>query len=105
MLAGFLVSYETEQLGHFWPIFQGQNYVGRQGAVQGLDIEIAHPTTSSRHALLVAAARPGRVLLEDTGSTNGTAVADVPLNPGEKRELQDGDRIRFGLFSVIVKIV
>jgi pSer/pThr/pTyr-binding forkhead associated (FHA) protein len=105
VLAGFLVSYETSTLGSFWPIFQGRNAVGRKDAAEGLDISIDHPTTSSRHAALLASARPGRIKIEDGGSTNGTFVGDQRLEPGRRHELNDGDVIRFGGFFVLVKII
>jgi hypothetical protein len=104
-LVGFLVSYETVEIGQYWPIHQGRNVLGRQGAATGLDIEITHPTTSSVHAVLLAAARPGRVAVEDTSSTNGTFVNDNILAPGQRWELRDGDRVRFGLFDTVIKIV
>lgn len=105
ILSGFLVSYEGEPLGTFWPIYQGRNVIGREGAPIHLDIRIAHPTTSSRHAVLMASALPGRVKLEDLGSTNGTFVNDARLGQGQPVELSDGDRVRLGLFSAVVKIV
>lgn len=104
-LAGFLVSYEGNELGVFYPIYQGQNLVGRKGAAPGLQIEIEHGTTSSRHATLFAAARPGRVKIEDMGSTNGTFVGDLMLERGKKHELKDGDVVRFGGYVTIIKIV
>jgi hypothetical protein len=104
-LAGFLVSYEGNELGVFYPIYQGQNLVGRKGAAQGLNIELEHGTTSSRHATLFAAARPGRVKIEDMGSTNGTFVGDLMLERGKKHELKDGDVVRFGGYVTIIKIV
>lgn len=104
-LVGFIVSYENVDVGQYWPIHRGRNVVGRQGAATGLDIEIAHPTTSSLHALLLAASGPGRVVLEDTGSTNGTFVNDNVLAPGQRWELRDGDRVRFGLFNTIIKVI
>lgn len=104
-LVGFLVSFENVQLGQYWPIHQGRNVVGRQGAATGLDIEVSHPTTSSLHAVLLASATPGRVVVEDTSSTNGTFVNDNALAPGQRWELRDGDRIRFGLFNATIKIV
>jgi hypothetical protein len=103
-LAGFLIAYENET-GEFWPIYQGQNMVGRKGAAPGLHIEIDHPTTSSRHAMILASARPGRVKLEDLGSTNGTFVGDQQLERGRKHELRDGEKIRLGGLNVIVKII
>jgi pSer/pThr/pTyr-binding forkhead associated (FHA) protein len=104
-LSGFLVSYDQNDFGIFWPLYQGQNVIGRKGAAPGLDIEIDHPTTSSRHAVLYASARPGRLKVEDTGSTNGSFLADTTLERGKKYELKDGDTLRFGGFIVTVKII
>jgi pSer/pThr/pTyr-binding forkhead associated (FHA) protein len=104
-LAAFLVSYDQGELGVFWPIYQGQNVLGRKGAGAGLDIELDSPTTSSRHAIVYASARPGRLKVEDTGSTNGTFQNEVPLERGKKVELRDNDTLRLGGFNVIVKIV
>ncbi len=105
ILAGFLVSYDNEPLGRFWPIYQGRNRIGRKGSGFELDIELEHPTASSRHAVLLASATPGRMKLEDTGSTNGTLVNGVRLAPGVRVELADGAHVRFGLLSTLVKIV
>jgi hypothetical protein len=104
VLAGFLISFEYE-LGLFWPLYQGPNVVGRRDAAPGLDVQIDHPTTSSRHAIIYASARPGRLKVEDTGSTNGTQLGDTPLERGKRYELRDGDTIRFGGYSLIVKLV
>ena len=104
-LAGFLVSYDASELGVFWPIYQGQNVLGRKGAGAGLDIEVDSPTTSSRHAIVYASARPGRLKLEDSGSTNGTFLNDAPLERGKKYELRDNDTLRFGGFNVTVKVI
>jgi pSer/pThr/pTyr-binding forkhead associated (FHA) protein len=105
LLVGFLVSFENVELGQYWPIHQGRNVVGRQGASAGIQIEIAHPTTSSMHAVLIALARPGRVVVEDNNSTNGTFVNDNALAAGQRWELRDGDRVRFGLFNTVVKVI
>jgi hypothetical protein len=105
VLAGFLVSYEGNEMGAFWPIHQGQNQLGRKGAAPGLDLEIDHPTTSSRHAVLYASARPARLKIEDSGSTNGTFLRDQQLERGRRYEVEDGDVVRFGGFTTIVKLV
>jgi pSer/pThr/pTyr-binding forkhead associated (FHA) protein len=105
VLAGFLVSYEGNDLGVSYPILQGQTLVGRKGAGAGAAIELEHGTASSRHAVLLAAARPGRIKVEDIGSTNGTFVGDLMLERGKKHELKDGDVVRFGGYVTIVKIV
>ena len=99
------MSYDQSEFGVFWPIYQGQNVLGRKGAGAGLDIEIDSPTTSSRHATVYASARPGRIKLEDGGSTNGTFLNEAPLERGRKYELRDNDTLRFGGFNVTVKII
>jgi pSer/pThr/pTyr-binding forkhead associated (FHA) protein len=104
-LAGFLVSFEGHELGRYWPIYQGRNVVGRTGAALGLDVQIDHPTTSSRHAVILASARPARFKVEDTGSTNGTFIGETRLSPGTRHELRDGDSLRFGGFPVLIKLV
>ncbi len=104
-LAAFLVTFDTNPLGEFWPIHQGSTIIGRKESGPGLGLEIDHPTTSSRHATIYAAARPGRLKVEDLGSTNGTYVNERRLEPGEHRPLEQGDTLRFGGFSVAVHLV
>jgi hypothetical protein len=101
-LAAFLVNFDANPLGQYWAVHQGQNLVGRKGSGVELHVEIEHPTTSSRHAAIHAAARPGRLKVEDLGSTNGTYVNERRLEAGERRTLQAGDSLRFGGFSVTV---
>ena len=100
------VAYNSRsELGTFYPIYQGQNLVGRKGAAPGLAIELEHGTTSSRHAMIYASARPGRVKIEDVGSTNGTFIGDLMLERGKKHELKDAEVVRFGGYVTIVKII
>lgn len=97
-LAGFLVSFHNDPLGAFFPLYAGANLVGRTGAADDLTIEIADPATSSNHATIHVEAMSGRVVLEDTGSTNGTFVNEEHLAPQSRRDLRDGDSIRFGSY-------
>lgn len=105
VLAGFLVSYDANPLGQSWPILQGPNQLGRAGAGADADIELPHATVSSRHAVILASARPGRLLLIDQASTNGTFVNETALQPDHQWPLRDNDVVRFGLFTVIVKVI
>jgi len=99
-LAGFLVSFQDDPLGKFWPLFQGRNLVGRAETGQEVDVPIGHGTTSTNHATIEA--ESGRLTLSDLGSTNGTFHNEEPIGFQGRRELRDGDKIRFGGFSVIV---
>jgi hypothetical protein len=105
VLRGFLVAYGTNASGDFWPLTGGRLTVGRFGTGDGLDIPLQDPTISSRHATMVVDAATGAVNVEDTGSTNGTFVNDEHIGYGGRRELRDGDRIRFGGFTTIVKVI
>jgi pSer/pThr/pTyr-binding forkhead associated (FHA) protein len=96
------VSFETDPQGQFWPLPQGVTLLGRKDAGTGAQVEIDHPTTSSRHAKLYAAARPGRLKLEDLGSTNGTYVNERRLEPGERRTVVHGDSVRFGGYAATI---
>jgi pSer/pThr/pTyr-binding forkhead associated (FHA) protein len=79
--------------------------VGRLGQPEGIDITLQDPTISSRHAALNVNAETGGIAVEDTGSTNGTFVNDEHIGFNGRRELRDGDKIRFGGFTTIVKVI
>jgi pSer/pThr/pTyr-binding forkhead associated (FHA) protein len=103
MLVGFLVSYQDDALGKFWPLWQGKNTVGRAETGAKVDVEIAHGTTSTHHASIECEAN--RFVLADLGSTNGTFHNEEAIGYQGRRELRDGDKIRFGGFSVITILV
>ncbi|GAB3962721.1 FHA domain-containing protein [Plantactinospora veratri] len=66
--------------------------VRRIGREDGADVLLDDPKVSRWHATVELTA--GRVLLTDTGSTNGTWLNDERLSG--HTELRDGDRIRLG---------
>ncbi|HEY1960566.1 MAG TPA: FHA domain-containing protein [Polyangiaceae bacterium] len=104
-LRGFLVSFQTNQNGDFWPLKGGRVVVGRAQSVDGLDIALPDATISSRHAALHVDGVAGTVAVEDTGSTNGTYVNEEHIGLNGRRDLRDGDKLRFGGYTTIVKIV
>ena len=99
-LVGFLVSFQDDTLGKFWPLFQGRNLVGRAETGQEVDVAIGHGTTSTNHATIEA--DQGRMTLSDLGSTNGTFHNEEAIGFQGRRDLRDGDKVRFGGFSVII---
>ncbi len=104
-LRGFLVTFQSEAKGEFWPLRGGRIAVGRADSGEAMDIFLRDPTISSRHAVILVDAASGSILIEDTGSTNGTYVNDEHLGFNGKRELRDGDRLRLGGFTTIVKVL
>jgi len=104
ILKGFLVSFHNLPSGTFWPLYSTKNVVGRAQSGEPLDIEINDPTTSSRHAQFTFDSPRGPVL-EDLGSTNGTFVNDQPLGYQGSAELHDGDRIRFGGYNTVIRLM
>jgi hypothetical protein len=105
IVRGFLVAYASNPAGDFWPLTGGRLTVGRLGSAEGIDISLQDPTISSRHAALVIDAPSGAVTIEDTGSTNGTFVNDEHIGFNGRRDLRDGDRVRFGGFTTVVKVI
>jgi len=104
-LTGFLVSFEGNPSGDFWPLHGGRHTVGRANSGETVDISLADATISSRHAILDVDAIGGKLTVEDTASTNGTFVNDDHIGFSGRRELRDGDRLRLGGFTTLVKVV
>lgn len=104
-LRAFIVSYQANTTGDFWPLHGGRKTVGRANSGEGVDIPISDATVSSKHAAFNIDGTSGAVVVEDTGSTNGTYVNDEHIGFNGRRDLRDGDRVRFGGFTTIVKLV
>ena len=104
-LRGFLVSYQSNTQGDFWALNGGRKTIGRANSGEQVDIPLSDATISSRHAALVVDGAAGTVQIEDTGSTNGTFVNEEHIGFNGKRDLRDGDKIRFGGYTTIVKVI
>jgi len=99
VLAGFLVSFQDDPYGKFWPLWKGKNLVGRAETGQKVDIEVDHVTTSTHHAAIECDC--SGFVLTDMGSTHGTFHNEEAVEVQGKRDLRDGDKVRFGGFRVI----
>ncbi len=80
-------------LGRRFRLSKDEHFVGR---LDELDVSLQEDAVSRRHARLYRDSRGWSV--EDLGSTNGSWVNDQRV---ERRELHDGDMLRFG--SAILK--
>jgi hypothetical protein len=104
-LRGFLVSYQSNTQGDFWPLHGGRKTVGRANSGEQVDIPLSDATISSRHAAVLIDGPSGSIQVEDTGSTNGTFVNEEHIGFNGKRELRDGDKVRFGGYTTVVKVI
>lgn len=73
-------------------IAQGTNTIGRRDGDNS--IAISDPYISGRHANLMA--ENGLFSIIDVGSTNGTCVNGVRLEPNEPKDVLEGDEITIG---------
>jgi hypothetical protein len=105
VLVGFVVTFQNEPSGSFWPIYSGRTTVGRAGGDAGLDISISDASASSRHASIHADPTTGYAFAEDESSRNGTFVNEQKLAPGERRQMRDNDRLRLGSTTFVVKLL
>ena len=105
ILIGFLVTFQNDPAGKFWPLRSGRVTLGRSGAEPAADIAIADASASGRHAVIVADPATGQAFIADTGSRNGTFINEQKLAPNVQRQLADDDRIRFGSMTLVVKLL
>jgi pSer/pThr/pTyr-binding forkhead associated (FHA) protein len=74
------------------PLYPGKYKIGRKG---GNDIVLNQDAyVSGAHAEI--SCEPGICILTDLGSSNGTFVNDIRLEPQSPHSLADGDILRFG---------
>jgi pSer/pThr/pTyr-binding forkhead associated (FHA) protein len=73
-------------------IADGENTIGRRDGDN--NIVISDPYVSGRHADLMA--QNGLFTITDLGSTNGTCVNGVRLQPNEPKDILEGDEITIG---------
>jgi hypothetical protein len=104
VLVGFLVTFQNDPSGTFWPIYSGRTQLGRSSG-DGVDIALADASASSRHASVHADPATGQAFVEDDGSRNGTFLNEQKLNPAERRQLRDNDRLRLGSTTFVVKLL
>jgi FHA domain len=104
-IRGFVVSYQSNPQGEFWPLNGGRMAVGRANSGEQVDLPLPDATTSSKHAAFIVDVASGVVTVEDRGSTNGTYVNEEHIGYSGRRDLRDGDRVRFGGFTTVVKIL
>lgn len=98
MGAQFLLPKLTDATGREFPLKAGENVVGREGA----DVMLPDKTVSRRHARITVA--NGMVMLEDTGSTNGTKRAGQPVVAGQPVGLSDQTPVQFGSVKLTITV-
>jgi pSer/pThr/pTyr-binding forkhead associated (FHA) protein len=105
VLVGFLVTFQNDPGGSFWPIYSGRTQMGRSVGEGGADIGLSDASASSRHASIHADPSTGQGFIEDDGSRNGTFLNEQRLQQGERRQLRDNDRLRLGSTTFVVKLL
>jgi pSer/pThr/pTyr-binding forkhead associated (FHA) protein len=101
---GFLVTFQNDANGSFWPIRSGRMQIGR-GNNEALDVPLQDASASSRHASVHADPATGQAFVEDDGSKNGTFLNEQRLVQGDRRQLRDNDRLRLGSTTFVVKLL
>jgi len=102
MLSGFLYSFQEDSHGKHWVLHEGDNLVGRAETSVKCDVPIAHGTTSTRHATITC--NSSQMTVNDMKSTNGSYVNGRRIDPNVPTPLNEGDKLRFGGFTVYVVV-
>jgi hypothetical protein len=85
-----------------YPLDLDENLVGRRSARANVhpEIPVNDPSVSSRH-LKLCRRKDGALYLVDVGSTNGTKLNGVAVEPGVETPLKPGDKIVIGAWTRI----
>jgi pSer/pThr/pTyr-binding forkhead associated (FHA) protein len=105
VLIGFLVTFQNEPTGKFWPLRSGRVTLGRAGVENEADVALQDGSASARHAIIQGDPSTGQAFVEDGGSRNGTFINEQKLPSGSQRQLHDNDRLRLGSITLVVKLL
>ena len=85
-----------------YPLDLDENLVGRRSARTNVhpEIPVGDPSVSSRH-LKICRRKDGSLYLVDVGSSNGTKLNGVAVEPGVETSLKAGDQIVIGAWTKI----
>src|SRR5690606_31524197 len=68
VLIGFLVTFQNEPRGKFWPLYSGRVALGRAGVDNEAEIALHDASASARHAMVQGDPSTGQAFVEDAGS-------------------------------------
>ena len=97
-LVGWLVSYDIDPAGIDFKLYKGRIKIGRS---KHCEIIVNDSTISEEHVLLLC--KDEKIILQDELSANGTFVNGKQIE--ERVLLEDGDEIKLGSVTFIIKII
>ena len=97
-LVGWLVSYDIDPDGIDFKLYGGRTKIGSSNHCK---IFVNDSTISEEHVLLLC--KDGKIILQDELSANGTFVNGKRIE--ERVLLNDGDEIKLGSVTFIIKII
>jgi len=97
-LVGWLVSYDIDPAGIDFKLYEGRTKIGRSNHCK---IIVNDSTISEEHVLLLC--KDEKIILQDELSANGTFVNGKRIE--ERVLLEDGDEIKLGSVTFIIKII
>jgi hypothetical protein len=97
-LVGWLVSYDIDPAGIDFKLYKGKIKIGRS---KYCNIVVNDSTISDEHVLLLY--KDKKFILQDELSANGTFVNGKQIE--ERVILEDGDEIKLGSVTFLIKII
>ncbi|MDI9878288.1 MULTISPECIES: FHA domain-containing protein [Flectobacillus] len=105
-LVGFLVSYSKTELGEYWVLREGNNFLGKEN---DCNIKLNEGTVSSKHATLNITRNEDEnkfdVVLIDTASANGTFLNGKKILAYNGIIAKNNDKLRIGNYELKLMIV
>ncbi len=97
-LIGWLVSYDIDPAGIDFKLYGGKTKIGRSNHCK---IIVNDSTISEEHVLMLC--KDEKIILQDELSANGTFVNGKRIE--ERVLLNDGDEVKLGSVTFIIKII
>jgi hypothetical protein len=97
-LVGWLVSYDIDPAGIDFKLYGGKTKIGRSNHCK---IIVNDSTISEEHVLMLC--KDEKIILQDELSANGTFVNGKRIE--ERVLLNDGDEVKLGSVTFIIKII
>lgn len=98
-LVGWLVSFTLDEAGTDFRLFEGKNKLGRN---QSNDIRIFQDgKISGEHAVILF--RGDDFYVKDEMASNPSYLNDVEIEPGQTVKVTDGDKLKFGDNTFIIR--
>lgn len=102
VLAGILISFSSTENGEHWPIYIGENVIGKS---DGCNVVLGRSTVSERHANLKAGYIGGSLIYHLTVLSTSTFLQINNIALADNAFIHENDKIGIGGYTLMLLVV